>query len=254
MSVPKIQDRVSEEHWREAQAWEEAAWVNTQRMRARWGKNLIWKVLSWLRLVPKYRGEDWNAWWRAKFDDYRFLPASVDNAIEVGCGPYTNIRQIMERCRPRRLVLSDPLIRTYIHFKLAFVADYYRNAFATLDDHPIEELPFKDGFFDLVVMINVLDHVRDARLCMDRVVAATKPGGWLIIGQDLTSEEDLKVLKDDPGLVGHPIKLKAEWFDPWLDVGFEPAIRRVLPREQGREPRNHYATLIFAGRKTGGPV
>lgn len=250
MDSPQLQDRVSAERWQTAQRWEEAHWIRAQRLRARWGKNYIWKALSLLRLVPKYRGEDWNAWWQEQFDHYQFLPAEVENAIEVGCGPYTNIRLIMERCRPRHLVLSDPLIRTYIGFKLAFVADYYRRAFATLDDHPIEELPFKDGSFELVVMINVLDHVRDARRCMDNLVNLVKPGGWLIIGQDLTNEHDLAAHAANPELqIGHPIKISAEWFAPWLRNGFEPAIYKVLEREQCRDPKEHYGTLIFAGRK-----
>jgi hypothetical protein len=97
----------------------------------------------------------------------------------------------------------------------------------------------------------VLDHVRDAKACMDNVVRVTRPGGWLIIGQDLTSEDDLEKHKTDPGLVGHPIKLKAEWFEPWLNGFDHPEIYRILPRPEGREPANHYGTLLFAGKKPG---
>lgn len=223
--------------------------MRTQQLRARFGKNWIWRVLRACGLVPRHRGDDYNAWWKQQFAGYDFLPASVENAIEVGCGPYTNVRLMLERCRIAHLVLSDPLIRTYVKFQLTFVAERYRAADCMLDDHPLEELPFRDGFFDLAVMINVLDHVRDARLCMDRIVGTTKPGGILVIGQDLTNEEDLEALKDDPGAVGHPIKLGAEWFEPWLRAGFEPIRYEVLPRERGRAPQHHYATLVFAGRK-----
>ena len=96
--------------------------------------------------------------------------------------------------------------------------------------------------------INVLDHVQDARKCMENLVGVIRPGGLLIIGQDLTNEEDLKVLRNDAGAAGHPIKLDHEWFEPFLNR-FEPLISKVLSREQGREPSFHYGTLIFAGRK-----
>jgi SAM-dependent methyltransferase len=247
--TPTDRDNTSLEAWHSAQEWEKAHWVNTQKQRARWGKNVIWQGLRAFGIVPKYRGDDYNLWWKRQFQDYRFLPNEVENALEVGCGPYTNIRLMFDRCRFSHIVLSDPLIRTYAKFKLTFVSEMYRNVACVLDDHPLEDLPFRSGFFDLVIKVNVLDHVRDARRCMENVVAVTKPGGWLIVGQDLTNAEDLEVLKQDPGAVGHPIKLGAEWFEPWLKDAFEPEIYTVLSRDQGRAAEHHYGTLIFAGRK-----
>jgi ubiquinone/menaquinone biosynthesis C-methylase UbiE len=118
-----------------------------------------------------------------------------------------------------------------------------------LDDHPLEELPFASDYFDLAVMINVLDHVRDARLCMENTLRVIKPGGILVLGQDLTNQEDLIALKDDPGAVGHPIKLDQAWFAPFLERRFEPIIHKVLERGAGRAPHCHYGTLTFAGHK-----
>lgn len=242
-------DQTTHENWRAAQRWEEAHWINAQKSRAKFGKNYIWRFLHAFGLVGKYRGDDYNQWWKKQFQNYDFVPELVENALEVGCGPYTNVRLILERSRFRHLVLSDPLIRTYVDFKLTFVSEMYRRAACTLDDHPLEELPYRAGYFDLVVMINVLDHVRDARLCMDNLIAVTKPGGLVIIGQDLTNDDDLVALKNDPGAVGHPIKIDAEWFAPWLNSGFDPIINKVLTRDQGRAAEQHYGTLLFAGRK-----
>lgn len=249
MSNKVFSDKVSQERWEAAQQWECAHWVRTQAERARFGKNYIWRVLAALRLVPKHRGDDWNQWWKQQFNDYAFLPATLDNALEVGCGPYTNLRLILERCRPKHIVLSDPLIRTYVKFKLTFVADMYRRALCVLDDHPLEELPFTDNYFDLTVMINVLDHVRDAGQCMKNLIRVAKPGGFVILGQDLSSDEDYESLHRDAGKVGHPIKLDEAWFEPYLRTGFAPIVSKVLPRAQGRAPDSHYATLLFAGRK-----
>jgi SAM-dependent methyltransferase len=199
--------------------------------------------------VPKYRGDDWNHWWKQQFDGYQFLPTTVPNALEVGCGPYTNVRLMLDRCHFEHLYLSDPLIRTYIKFKLTFVAEMYRRAECVLDDHPLEELPFASDYFDLVVMINVLDHVQDAGKCMENLVRVTRPGGLLLIGQDLTNEADLLALRDDPGAAGHPIKLDHDWFNSYLETTFTPVVHKLLPREQGRAPQHHYGNLIFAGRK-----
>lgn len=244
-----LSDRVTPERWQAAQQWEENHWIGAQRARARFGKNYVWRLLSWFGLVPKHRGDDWNAWWQKAFDHYAFLPPNVENALEAGCGPYTNIRLIQGRCRPKHLYLSDPLIRTYVKFKLTFVAEMYRAAACVLDDHPLEELPFADDYFDLVVMINVLDHVRDAHACMKNLIRVTKPGGFLILGQDLSDDEDRRALTEDLGAVGHPIKLDAEWFQPYLNHGFAPVINKVLSRQEGRAPEAHCGTLLFAAKK-----
>lgn len=249
MNNAKIVNQVTHERWQQAQRWEESHWIKSQQARAKFGKNYIWRILSTFGLVGKYRGDDWNLWWKKQFSDYNFLPANVDNAIEVGCGPYTNIRHIIPTCAPNHLFLSDPLIKTYVKFKLAFTADAYKNAFCILDDHPLEDCPYRDNLFDLVVMINVLDHVQDAGKCMENLIRITKPGGWLIVGQELTSEADLAALSLDPGLIGHPIKLTGDWFSPYLVTNFKPQINKILPREEGREPANHCGTLLFAGTK-----
>lgn len=242
-----LQSHTSSEVWEEAQKWEEAHWVNAQRQRAKYAKNLVWKALSVFKIVPKHRGDDWNSWWKTHFDNYNFLPKEVDNAIEVGCGPYTNIRLMVDKCKIKHLVLSDPLIKTYVKFKLTFVREAYDSASCVLDDHPLEELPFKDKNFDLAVMINVLDHVRDANACMENLYRVVKPGGLIIFGQDLSREEDSEALLKDAGLVGHPIKLHEDWFKPWIEA-CDPIIHKVLNREEGRNDEKHYATLIFAGR------
>ena len=251
MTEKNTNDAVSQERWQEAQKWELNHWVQAQAARSRFGKNYIWKIASSLGLLPRYRGEDWNAWWREKFDGYRFLPAKVKNAIEVGCGPYTNVRLMMDCCQMEHLVLSDPLIRTYAKFKLTFVNDMYRKVACILDDHPIEELPFADGNFDLTVMINVLDHVRDAQECMRQLTRVTKPGGIVIVGQDLSNEEDLAAMAGTEGETGHPIKLDADWFNQHLTGAFEPILHKVLSREEGRAAAHHYGTLLFAGRRRG---
>ncbi len=250
MASPSVSDRVTRERWQAAQAWERNHWVNVQRLRARYFKNQIWRLLTAFGAVSKYRGDDWNAWWKQRFDDYKFVPANVSNALEAGCGPYTNVRLMLDRCRFEHLYLSDPLIRTYVRFKLTFVAEMYREAACILDDHSLEELPFASDYFDLVVMINVLDHVQDANRCMENLVRVTKPGGILIIGQDLTNEEDVTAVKDEPGEVGHPIRLDNYWFAPYLEPKFTPIIQKVLKREEGRAPEHHSGTLLFAGRKT----
>ena len=245
-----LSERVDYDRWQTAQTWERQHWIRDQKALARYGKNFIWRLLSIPGIVPKHRGDDRNLWWRRYFDNYGFLPAKVGNALEVGCGPYTNIRLIRQVCRPDHLFLSDPLIRTYVKFKMTFVSELYRDAACCLDDHPLEELPFADDYFDLAVMINVLDHVQDARACIENLIRVLKPGGFVVIGQDLTNEADSREQPD--GLkTGHPITLDENWFKPYLDRRFDTVLHKILPREVGWAPQWHYGTLVFSGTKRG---
>ena len=248
MDSKKLNSSVDRERWLTAQGWEKDHWLRNHKNLGKHGKNLAWRILSWFRIVEKYRGDDRNRWWMENFANYSFLPQTVDSALEVGCGPYTNIRLISKACRPSHITLSDPLIKTYAEFKMTFVNEAHRTGACALDNHPLEELPFGNGSFDLAVMINVLDHVRDARACMANLIRVVKPGGFVIIGQDLTNEEDRR--KQPEGLeVGHPVTVDENWFDEYLDSTFDVLYRKIISRESGWAPEWHYGTFCFGGRK-----
>lgn len=237
---------VSQERWQEAQAWERDLWVTSQRKRG-------WRRVAWPILRPVLRavgwkrawGDDWNYWWAERFDRYRFLPAELGDYIELGCGPYTNTRLILPSRTAKRVVCSDPLAETYVSLQDRWLAHAHRQGEVEIDAHPIEELPFEPGTFDVVVMNNVLDHVRDADLCLEKAVGLLRPGGIFILGQDLSDEEDVRRHPHD---TGHPIRLAMEDVDRHL-IEFDTVLRKELSREEGRDPRLHYATLIFAGAK-----
>jgi SAM-dependent methyltransferase len=238
--------QVSAQRWSEAQRWELAFWRDGQRKRG-------WKRLVWPLVAPALRaidwkrawGDDWNHWWKRRFENYRFLPAHLGDYVELGCGPFTNTRLILKGRAATRVVCSDPLVRSYVSFTGKWLAEAYAADRIEIDDHPIEETPFPPESFDVVVMINVLDHVRDANLCMGNAIGLLRTGGYFLLGQDLSNEQDLARHPHD---VGHPIRLRLDDLEPYLER-LEPVLRKDLPRGEGRDPRLHYATLVYAGRK-----
>jgi SAM-dependent methyltransferase len=235
---------VAIERWRMAQEWELETWRREQtRLNSRaGGRKLLLSAL--LRRRRAVVGDDWNEWWSRQFDGYQAVSMVLNNVIEVGCGPYTNVRLIGAGRTIEHLYCSDPLARHYAGFSNGWLSQAYRNREILLDDHPAETLPFADNLFDLTVIINVLDHVYDSAACLTESTRITRSGGMLILGQDLTDESD-------PGAydVGHPIRLDHEMLDDVLERSFCARLRKVLSREEGRNPEAHYGTYVYIGEK-----
>ncbi len=237
---------VSRERWLEAQAWERDLWVTSHRRRG-------WRRVAWPVVKPVLRaagwrrawGDDWNHWWAERFENYEWLSEDLGDYIEVGCGPYTNTRLVMSGRSADRVICSDPLVETYLALRDRWLSMAHRTGRVEVDSHPIEELPFPQESFDTLVMINVLDHVQDADRCLEVVTGLLRPGGILILGQDLSDDDDVRRHPED---IGHPIRLTLEDVEEHL-TGFDRLLSKTLSREAGRDPRLHYGTLIFAGAK-----
>jgi SAM-dependent methyltransferase len=247
--------RVSLDRWQQAQEWEGAYWraqhpTPVDKPGSPWRRLLrtIWQHSSpeTNAATPATYGDDWNRWWADQFQQYEQLPHTFDNVIELGSGPYTNIRVILEGRSASHIFCSDPLVKDYVRFTGQWLAEMWRAGRVCIDDHPLEECPFASNYFDLVVLINVLDHCRDSLACIRQAMRITKPGGYLVLGQDLTDLDDVKRIGDD---VGHPIRIDHHTLDRELLPFCEPVHRRILGREEGRNPSAHYGTYVLLGRK-----
>jgi SAM-dependent methyltransferase len=247
--VAELPLKTDRERWNQAQAWELDCWRQQEERRRRSGwVRRVFQSLTESR-PPADEGDDWNRWWAERFDGYKLIPDRLDNVVELGCGPYTNIRLILPGRQVRHCFCSDPLAREYVRFEGRWLAEAWRKGLVMIDDHPLEECPFASDYFDLVVMINVLDHVRDSIECLQEASRISRFGGLIIVGQDLTSTEDAARFADD---IGHPIRMDQASLDAQLMPRFEPLLHRVLPREQGRNPEAHYGTYLFIGAREPG--
>ena len=234
---------VSQKRWREAQNFELNVW---KRQNARWYKAVA-KVRHLFNKNAHLPGDDWNGWWLEQFAGYAQLPQEIDNAIELGCGPYTNMRLICANRSINYVMCSDPLALDYIKFKGQWLAESHKQGAIIVDNHPLEDCPYATDYFDLVVLINVLDHVQDARVSIEHALRIVKTGGYFVFGQDLTDDEDIRNTPED---VGHPIRLHHTDIDQWLnDSRFDIKLHKLLSREEGRNPTAHYGTYVFIGRK-----
>lgn len=247
---------VSEKLWSEAQEFERNLWVKSNQ------RNSYLKVLAkfvkaakrprmlfnYIRYCDFYCGDDWNYWWMEQFENYKVLSKYFEKGLEIGCGPYTNIRLVSRRCKIKEIYCCDPLIDVYKSFNLTWLSSQVSRGKISISNDKGEDLKFNDNYFDLVICINVLDHVQNAENVLKEMVRVSKRGGVIVLGQELSDEDDLsnRIVRDD---IGHPIKIHHTTLDTILNEVCEFHLKKILPREKGRNPIAHYGTYIFIGQK-----
>ncbi|MGH9424640.1 MAG: methyltransferase domain-containing protein, partial [Thermoanaerobaculia bacterium] len=141
------------------------------------------------------------------------------HAIELGCGPFTNLRIIAGHCAIECCSLLDPLIDDYLkHPHCSYDRHSLRTGETQLNailsrslpgralrrvvravapglltrclpvaeilSIPIEEMPVSPAY-DLVVMLNVLEHCYDASVIFDKILAILQPGGVFVFHDKL---------------------------------------------------------------------
>jgi hypothetical protein len=207
--------------------------------RARWEEAQRYERLTWMRDFG-HVGDDRNHAHAAAFDGYAAIRGRrFDRAIELGCGPFTNLRLIGGVASLASVDLLDPLIESYLTLDRCT----YARGELTLDTGgtvpiarrvaaPIEEFePTRP--YALTVMINVIEHCFDAARLFDRVLAcAAAPGSTLVFHDRYYHAEALRASLRDEYDAGHPLKLDREVIDRFLDEHFEPLFRAVVRVER----------------------
>lgn len=217
---------ISRERWaNEAQLMELRCWINTEE-----------------------DGDDHNKWWCEKFDNYKSVTdRNFKDVLEIGCGPWAKNIQIFTRLLKNKptMYVNDPLLSSYIELKKS-VANFMKTQKVLGYTKPLEELECDP--VDCVICINVLDHVFSVKKCFEKFKELLRPGGVLILGQDLKDDSDRNndVVKNDKM---HPIMLDDKEVDNFLGEDYKVLYKKVLTREESRYPKYNSGTYFFIGEK-----
>jgi SAM-dependent methyltransferase len=259
--------QVDSRRWEEAQQFEKKSWMER-------GLDLF---------------EDRNDEHLLRFQRYASLTGRTFlRSIELGCGPFTNTRLLLEHVRVNEVHLLDPLVRSYVDHPYC----RYRNsrlgglpalAKATtlrqlrhnlsrpsaivrevenclrigglagrsvcLESSSIEDF-HTDLTFDLVIMINVLEHCRDAVEIINQIDRLLVPGGVFIFHDRLWDSDELQRTIGSIYDAGHPLRVGHDFFCDFLSQQFEPLLRdesSIVEEECGVSFRR--TSLYFIGRK-----
>ena len=170
--------------------------------KARWEAAQIYERDGWMQSWAD-AADDRSAEHYQLFDSYNQVTTNLGVVLEVGCGPFTQLRQIQHGRIVDRVTLQDPLINSYLnHRHCTYHGGNFFNHPTTLLSCMLEEITAVNEFNTLICN-NVLEHVMDVELCLRNMHAALITGGLIIFGERCYDGLDPTLLYD----VGHPIRI-----------------------------------------------
>jgi SAM-dependent methyltransferase len=196
---------VSSEVWKQAQTGHFETWEGFARRRedAEPSRRLIWgSILAEVETVRPF--------------------ASGERVLDVGCGLDT----VLDYVPQVRGYTLDSLMANLRPLGLTSRASHSAGLF--------ESMPFADGTFDRVFLMNVLDHVRHPEAGLAELARVIRPGGLLVLSVDVYAGRRYRV------------KRVRKWYDrlrgartkhPW--VFSKEDVKRLL-RKSGFAPGEPY--------------
>jgi SAM-dependent methyltransferase len=87
-------------------------------------------------------------------------------------------------------------------------------------DHRIDltDLPFRDGFFDVVFASHVLEHIPDDRAAIREVRRVVRPGGFAVLPVPVIGDRTIEYGAANPHEAGHVRCPGVDYFDRYGDV------------------------------------
>jgi len=170
--------------------------------------NLRWKIAQafeirwWQRYLRNKSNVDYLDWkrnyWEKFLDRIGVTPVENTQVLDVGCGP-AGVFIVLPN---QNVDAVDPLLSEYEE-KLPH---FNSLAYPWVKFH---QLPFEkfnlSSTYHYIFCLNAINHVDDLDHCFDKLVAACKPGGTLIVSIDAHNHGFFKSLfRLVPGDILHP--------------------------------------------------
>lgn len=188
--------KVDDDRWRVAQIYEKKTWMENN--------------LS--------TSDDRNYEHLSRFDYYNSaenLLREKKSVIELGCGPFTNLRLLLPKLNVNKISLVDPLLNDYLGHPYCFYKNKKINDI-DVDFHStcIENLN-TNLKYDVLIMINVIEHCFDVDKIFNKILSLLDTGGIFIFSDVYFNQVDelVKNLYD----AGHPLRISEKKLNQFLE-------------------------------------
>lgn len=218
----------------------------------RWSTAQNFERRFWMEKNPSAK-DDRNFDHFEKFDSFKSVQDKLKDkksVIELGCGPFTNLRLMTNMFVNPQLVVLDPLINDYLNLEHCTYKDGTINniptilANSTIEEFQPEnrsyEMPAK---FDVVIMINVIEHCFDVDRIFKKILDILNKDGIFIFADVYFN--DVKDIITNLYDAGHPLHLSEEKMNTFLKK-FKILYDKRFHGLYGQEWRND---IYFIGSK-----
>ena len=225
--------------WRQAQEAEKHLWVD----------------------LARGADDDRNREHAARFDGYEAIRGErFPRAIELGCGPFTNLRIIADVCDVRSCDLLDPNLDSYRRLRHCRYRGRYllgetsrlprlwervlrrlpggdavrrlaHPGSVRIDRRivgPIEVMP-QDRVYDLAIMVNVIEHCYDAPSILRMISAIVRPGGVLVFHEKAFAAAVVATRIERAWDIGHPLLVDASIYRDFFAAHFNIVFENSFP-------------------------
>jgi len=232
---------VDDNRWKEAQEYEKKIWMKDF----------------------KFVADDNDKKNKDSFNNYSALDGKIfDNVIELGCGPFTNLRYILSHIKCKKIDLLDPLIKDYIKkyncaYKHGLISgdNVWRNRFfgskkqVNLYNFSIEEFVV-DKKYDLIIMINVLEHCKDFEIIKKKILSMSKKGSYFVFSDKIFNLDQIKQNLKNTYDSGHPLRVDKKYLMKFLKDNFRKIYWRTQKIETYRGNRDlSHMKFYYIGEK-----
>lgn len=175
---------------------------------SRWQKAQHYEMRGWLQCWAD-QTDDRSDVHMKTFNNYEALKQNLGNVCEIGCGPFTQLKTIIQGRTASRVTLLDPLLHSYRNMANCTYKNGKFMNFPTILRNEMAESFTDFALYDTIICINVLEHVMDAPKVMENLKRALKAGGVLVFGERAYDGFDPHYVFD----MGHPIHVKRPFLD-----------------------------------------
>jgi SAM-dependent methyltransferase len=245
----------------------------------RWGKAQRTERKHWMEKGLR-TSNDRNDYHFKQFNKFNSLKGFVFNsALEIGCGPFTNLRFISKGCKILSCSLLDPLINDYLKhpfsrynrrflflrnnnflnnyffkvfpkfYKIFLQLSAYKIPIKNFYPQPFEEIETTEKF-DLIVMINVVEHCFDLPKIFNNILEKSQKGTIFIFQDKLFQDKDIKYQINQIYDAAHPLRIDYSLFIDFFDANFETKYKRTQTKINKLENEEFmYDEIYYIGQR-----
>lgn len=216
----------------------------------RWKTAQHYERRTWMEAGGLAAREDRNTEHEIHFDHYAAIAGRrFENALEIGCGPFTNMIRVLKVVQVKQVTLLDPLINEYLTHPNCTYRDHRLSGVETTTvASPIEDFSPSQKF-DLIVMINVLEHCFSLPKLFERINSLMAPGGVLVFHDKLIPASEIDDFVRNIYDAGHPIRVADRVLMEFLSGNYEEMYSKHVEIPLEDYMSYTFDSIYFIGRK-----